>query len=57
MGRISAARADGHGKMETRKLKNLMDRETLFLGYFRVRAAMNDRVKPAASLNPGLKIS
>jgi hypothetical protein len=32
-----------------------MDRETLFLGYFRVQAAMNDRVNPAASLNSGLK--
>ena len=38
-------------------MKNLMDMETLFLGYFRVQAAMNDRAKPAASLNSGLKTS
>jgi hypothetical protein len=39
------------------ELKNLIDMETLFLGYFRVRAAMNDRLKPAASLYSGLKTS
>lgn len=38
-------------------MKNLMDTETLFLGYFCVQAAMNDRTKPAASLNSGLKTS
>jgi len=38
-------------------MKNLIDTETLFLGYFRVQAAMKNRAKPAASLNSGLKIS
>ena len=38
-------------------MKNLMDTETLFLGYFRVQAAMNNRAKPAASPNSGLETS